>query len=133
MPFKAPQSGNPRGRPPKERALTTILTRLGDQRVPLDGHQVAMKTFIAAKTWELVCSGQVTLDDRVLQLSDGREWFDVVKWLYSHVDGPPRPAEPDVERRRDYVAELAAVLKEVYGVGPSQPPKTPAELSGLSA
>jgi hypothetical protein len=133
MTFQPGQSGNPRGRIPKERALTSILARLGEQRVSLDGRQVARKTFLAAKMWELVTSGQVTLTDRVLTLHDGKEWLAAVQWLYTHVDGPPRPAEPEAKQRRDYVEELASILKEVYGLGKSPPPQTPAELSGLSA
>jgi hypothetical protein len=133
MPFKRHQSGNPRGRPPKERALSAILARLGEQRVLVDGRQVAGKTFLAAKVWELITSGQLTLTDRVLELDDAKEWFEVVKWFYAHLDGPPRPAEPDTSRQRDYVEELASILKEVYGVGKSPTPQTPAELSGLSA
>jgi hypothetical protein len=134
MPFKPRQSGNPRGRPPKERALSTILMRLGEQRVSVDGRQVAAKTFVGMKVWELITSGQVTLTDQILKLDDGRQWFEVVKWLYAHLDGPPRPAEPDTQFQRDYVEELAGILKELYGVGTSQtPPRTPAELSGLSA
>jgi hypothetical protein len=133
MTFQPGQSGNPRGRIPKDRALTSILARLGEQRVPVDGRKVAAKTFVAMKVWELITSGQVTLTDRVLKLDDGKEWLAAVQWLYTHVDGPPRPAEPEAERRRDYVEELAAILKEVYGVGkPQTAPRTPAELSGLS-
>jgi Family of unknown function (DUF5681) len=132
MTFQPGQSGNPRGRLPKERALTNILARLGEQRVSVDRRQVAAKTFVAMRVWELVTSGQVTLTDRVLKLSDGKEWLDAVKWLYTHVDGPPRPVDPETERRRDYVEELAGILKEIYAATPQATPRTPAELSGLS-
>jgi Family of unknown function (DUF5681) len=132
VPFKPGQSGNPRGAIPKERALTNILARLGEQRVSVDGRQVAAKTFVAMKVWELVTSGQVTLTDRVLKLSDGKEWLEAVQWLYTHVDGPPRPVDPEPERRRDYVEELAGIVKELYAATPQAPPRTPAELSGLA-
>src|SRR6266511_4640733 len=114
MPFKPGQSGNPRGGPPKSRAMTTVLAKLGDHPVLVDESRQIIdgKTFVATKVWELLTTGHVTLGEQVLTLEDGREWFEVAKWLYAHVDGPSRPV-PDTTAR-DYLGELAAILRSVY-------------------
>ena len=138
MPFKPDQSGNPRGGPPKSRAMTTLLEKLGDHPVLVDdtGQVIDGKTFVAARMWELLTTGHVTLGEQVPTLKDGWEWFEVAKWLYSHVDGPPRPM-PDTATR-DYLAELAAILRSVYAPqkrqGPGKSPaRPPIEFGDLSA
>jgi hypothetical protein len=135
MPFRKGDRGNPYGRPPKERALTTILEKLGQQPVLADAHGqvVDAKTFVAARVWDLLTTGQVILGERVLQLDGGKEWFEVARWLYAHVDGPPRPVPETTERH--YLEELAAILRGIYAEQrPGQgTPSTPAEASGLTA
>ena len=87
-------SGNPKGRPPKQRALTAILERRGATRtLDADGKQRSGKNILARAVWELVTTGVTTLrnDNEIIELAvTSREWFEIVKWLYGQIDGPPR-------------------------------------------
>ena len=99
MPFKPGQSGNPKGRPPKGRALTEILERRGNKTVPdIDGRNHGGKYIVARALWELATTGRTSLKDgdEVRELSVGAKgWFEIVKWMYAQVDGPPK-GEMDV-------------------------------------
>lgn len=91
------QSGNPRGRPPKARALTAILERAGAKTVTIkqaDGTERKLpgRRFIALAMWELATTGKVTLPSGVSWMVEPQDWLETVKWLYSHIDGPARQA-----------------------------------------
>ena len=89
MPFKPGQSGNPKGRPRKERALTDLLERAGSSMLEIDGKRVSGKRYLADMVWQVVMTGQAKLPDgKVVQMSP-QDWKDFVKWIYSHIDGPP--------------------------------------------
>ncbi len=90
MPFQKGQSGNPNGRPPKSRALTEILERGGSKTVEIDGKHVSGKRLVSMYIWELATTGKVQFEGRELRVSSVREWADIVKWIYSHIDGPPK-------------------------------------------
>lgn len=81
------QSGNPKGRPPKQRALTSLLEAAGNRR---DQSGVARKRQLAELVWQFAVSGSATLPDGRSLRADAGEWLAVVKWLYAHIDGPPR-------------------------------------------
>lgn len=92
--FKPGQSGNPHGRPPKSRALTEILERRGNStRLDIDGKRHAGKQIVARALWELVTTGKTTLQDgeevKMLEVHS-KGWFEIVKWLYAQIDGPPK-------------------------------------------
>jgi hypothetical protein len=88
--FKRGQSGNRGGRPPKERALTTILAAAGHTTVPVAGKRIAGQRLIAQLLWTVATTGQATLaSGTILEVSPG-DWLALVKWLYSQIDGPPR-------------------------------------------
>lgn len=90
--WKPGQSGNPNGRPLKNRALTEILERAGNITIPVQGttKKSARKRLVAESIWELVSTGKATLPDgSTLSLEPG-DWLGLVKWIYAHIDGPPK-------------------------------------------
>lgn len=96
MPFKKGQSGNPKGRPPKDRALTGILERAGSKTVEVDGANVSGKQLVARLVWEGIATRSVTFPDGEKMKLLPYHWLELVKWMYTHVDGPPR-AEFDIQ------------------------------------
>lgn len=80
----APAKGtvnNPKGRPPKNRALTEILEKAGAK-----GNG---KKIVASLLWEGATTGRVTFaEDRQLLLSVS-DWAGIAKWLYQQIDGLP--------------------------------------------
>lgn len=84
------KSNNPKGRPPKSRALTEVLEKAGSKTVEVDGKKVSGKRLVASMAWELVATGRVRLSDGRELVADLKDWFEVVKWIYAQVDGPPK-------------------------------------------
>lgn len=87
--FQPGQSGNIKGRPPKKRALTEILERAGGRSVNHDGRRVAGRRALAAMVWEGLLTGVVSFPDGKSIRLGPADWKDLVKWLYTHIDGPP--------------------------------------------
>lgn len=86
------QSGNPKGRPPKGRALTDLLEAFGNKTtVDSDGTRRSRKRMLAQMIWEMSTTGSVTLPGgRVLKVDDAADLINVWKFLYSQIDGPPK-------------------------------------------
>ena len=93
--FQKGQSGNPNGRPPKNRALTDLLETAGNVTVDVDGKKVARKRIVAGLAWELLANGEAVLPNKRKLTLDPGDWLGLYKWIYQHIDGPPR-AEVDV-------------------------------------
>jgi hypothetical protein len=88
--FQPGQSGNPKGRPPKERALTELLKNVGNKTIEIDGQRITRKKYVASLVWELLATGKATLADGRIFQAELADWLSLVKFLYGQVDGPPR-------------------------------------------
>ena len=88
--FTKGQSGNPKGRPPKDRALTAILERAAAKSVEVEGVKVSGKQLVARQVWEGITTRKVTFPDKSTMTLNPYQWLELVKWMYSHVDGPPK-------------------------------------------
>lgn len=90
--WKPGESGNPNGRPLKNRALTTILEQAGNKTV-LDkatDKRAARKRILARLVWQLATEGKVILPNGTGLELDPEDWIGLVKWIYQHIDGPPK-------------------------------------------
>jgi hypothetical protein len=87
------KSGNPKGRPRKERALTAMLERAGGKRIEDPRHgTITQKDLLTRLLWEGLSTGAVTFPNgRVMEL-DAPNWAILSKWLFAQVDGPPPQA-----------------------------------------
>jgi hypothetical protein len=62
-------------------------------RLDVDGKRRNGKRIIARALWEIATTGRTTLpreDGEYEIVVVGDSWFNVVKWLYHHIDGPPK-------------------------------------------
>lgn len=83
-------SGNPKGRPKKNRALTDILEKAGSSTVEIDGKKISGKRLIAKLLWEVALLGECTLPNGATVTVNSDGWFDVVRFIYNQIDGPPK-------------------------------------------
>lgn len=96
MTFKKGESGNAKGRPLKNRALTDILEKAGSTK-KVYGQDIAPKRIVAELLWQAAATGEVTFPgDTDATPLDIEDWFGVVKFIYQHIDGPPK-SEMDVD------------------------------------
>ena len=53
------------------------------------------KRLMAQMLWQIATTGKATFPDGTVLEASPRDVMDIWKWLYAHIDGPPR-AELDV-------------------------------------
>lgn len=81
MPFQKGQSGNPKGRPPKDRALT--------DRLNAELNRAGRRNRFIKLVVEAVTTGKVTFpDDEKASTLSIQDWKDLVKFVFNHLDGP---------------------------------------------
>lgn len=122
------QSGNPKGGPKKNRALTAILERAGNQTLDVGGERISGKRLIARLAWEVATKGEATLPSGRMLVVAPADWFDVVKWIYTHIDGPAKQSmdvhitEGDIDTTIE--SELARLASARQGADAGETPQT---------
>jgi hypothetical protein len=84
------QSGNPNGRPKKDRALTALLEKTGNKLVWVDGKEIPGKDLLVQLIWEAVTKREFTFPDGVIVSLNAEDWITMVKFLFAQIDGPPK-------------------------------------------
>lgn len=96
MAWSKGQSGNPKGRPPKKRALSELLEKTGKRKIELPGlGKVAPNQLLATRIWTGLISGSITFPDGHTIMLDASQYLALARMVYNQVDGPPK-AEVDV-------------------------------------
>ncbi len=93
--FPKGKSGNPKGRPPKKRALTNLLERGGNRKFKAADEEIAAKKLFTAHIWEGLATGRIDFGEGVLITLDSSAYINLAKLVLGQIDGPPK-AEVDV-------------------------------------
>lgn len=83
------QSGNPKGRPPKARALTALLEAAGSKTEEHEGKKIARKRLMVERLWRVVHEGRLEINGKAWSVTP-EVWLETVKWIYAQVDGAPK-------------------------------------------
>ena len=97
MPFKSGKSGNPKGRPPKNRTLARALEMELDKEFVIGGEVLRGRTALARTICRALLTGEVRLNGEILRAESFGEWMHCAKWVYGHVDGPAKGTDEDNE------------------------------------
>ncbi len=113
--WKQGESGNPKGRPQRNRILTEVLRLQGQAPIEVNGEIMTAQEVVAKAVWHLAAHGEVWLSGRRLTAESVNDWIAVVKWLYTHIE-PPKLHEADNEPEM-----IVRVVREDYDSTVSQP------------
>lgn len=83
--FLPGHSGNPRGRPPKTRALSDLLAVQGELPIDTDS-PMTHQAQLARNLWQMLTHGQIELSGFPVRLS-AKDWVETAKFVVEHIDG----------------------------------------------
>lgn len=106
--FKPGQSGNPKGRPPKKRALTNLLERGGNVKIQTEQGEISAKKVMVARIWQGLATGQMTFGAETMKIDKIDDYITLVKLVLSQVDGPPK-GEVDVTSAGEPIKAAASI------------------------
>ncbi|MBN2531886.1 MAG: hypothetical protein JXB88_03285 [Spirochaetales bacterium] len=96
--WKPGQSGNPKGRPRKNKTLTEILAKHGKKRDVKDGEKnISRKEALAKKLWALALSGDIA----------------AIRYIYDRIDGKPDQYH-QMDLEHSAAENLLEALKEAH-------------------
>lgn len=108
-PFPPGESGNPKGRPKKDRALTAMLEAAGARTVDAEDGRASLRKLAIQGVWEAVTEGRVRFRSGAEMPLYSKDYVELVKFLFTHIDGP---AKTVVEQRGDPDAPLT--IRVIY-------------------
>jgi hypothetical protein len=77
------KSGNPKGRPPKKRALTELLEKTGAKKTG----ERANRAIFVENIWQGLTTGAIQFaDGKILELEAG-DYIQLARFVLSHIDG----------------------------------------------
>lgn len=120
MSFPKGVSGNPKGRPPKSRAMAELLNRSLNRMVQVDDeHRISGKKLLAQLVTEAIVTGKLTFpgEGQPTTLSN-KDWIEFTRWAFQYLDPPvskvaptmPDGVNPYMSMSKD---ELMALAKQV--------------------
>lgn len=102
--WKPGQSGNPKGRPPNSRMLAELLREAGQTKIKRGGHFVPRNVLVAENCWQLLTEGQCALLNGATFKISGKDYLELIRFVFGHVDGPVRPdVNISLEQTKIYV------------------------------
>lgn len=88
--FQPGTSGNPKGRPKKDRALTAMLEAAGGRMVDTDDGRVSRRKLAIEGVWQGITEGKVAFPDGTQITLDGAQYAAMLKFVFGQIDGPPK-------------------------------------------
>lgn len=95
----------------KPRALTELLKQAGRRTQLITGEapkRLARQKILAETVWQLATTQRAILPDGEEVSITSKEWTDIIKWLFTQIDGP-------AQSKIDLTSDGKAVNFKVYG------------------